>query len=395
MSNISSINFKKTKSDFQVWHNDKNLVPSYLIGAKNIKVNRCALKANELRDELIQNAKKAYFERTKQKCQAKSFLWSAVLNIKSSTTMNELENLAQFLEQKYGIRCYQIAIHKDEGHINENNEISLNEHAHMEFVTLDERGINRQRDFGKYLNGQKILSQIQNDVAKMLNMHRGISVKKSKTKRIEPRVLASIKQKEQNSKTEQKTFYELMIKNAKNKSKELKEFYERKLKDEEAKNEKILALENELKQEKNSKINDENLKEIKLKTKQDFLKKIINKIKQINENNDKVNEFMNGCVETKTELDNEFYKALKAIMLTHEANVYSKNFNDYNELLAEYAKLRYALENSLPSLEFEKKLIFMLKIYNYNQIAKLMKFPKYENINLQELDTIQALNMLS
>ena len=64
-----------------------------------------------------------------------------------------------------------------------------------------------------------------------------------------------------------------MIKNAKNKSKELKEFYERKLKDEEAKNEKILALENELKQEKNSKINDENLKEIKLKTKQDFLKK--------------------------------------------------------------------------------------------------------------------------
>lgn len=104
---------------------------------------------------------------------------------------------------------------------------------------------------------------------------------------------------------------------------------------------------------------------------------------------------MNGCVETKTDLDNEFYKALKAIMLTHEANVYSKNFNDYNELLAEYAKLRYALENSLPSLEFEKKLIFMLKIYNYNQIAKLMKFPKYENINLQELDTIQALNMLS
>lgn len=37
----------------------------------------------------------------------------------------------------------------------------------------------------------------------------------------------------------------------------------------------------------------------------------------------------------------------------------------------------------------------MLKIYNYNQIAKLMKFPKYENINLQELDAIQALNMLS
>lgn len=100
----------------------------------------------------------------------------------------------------------------------------------MEFVTLDERGINRQRDFGKYLNGQKILSQIQDDVAKMLNMHRGISVKKSKTKRIEPRVLASIKQKEQNSKTEQKNFYELMIKNAKNKNKELKEFYEKKIK---------------------------------------------------------------------------------------------------------------------------------------------------------------------
>lgn len=195
MNNIASINFKKTKPEFQVWHNDRTLSPDYLISQKNIELNRTGLKANALRNKIIAKAKSAYFKRTKQRCQAKHYLWSAALNIKADTTMAELENLAKHFKDKYGIQCYQIAIHKDEGYKDETGT-HLNNHAHMEFVTLDERGVNRQRDFGKRIDGKKLLSHIQDDVARLLNMERGVSVKKSKAKRIEPRVWAELKEKE-------------------------------------------------------------------------------------------------------------------------------------------------------------------------------------------------------
>lgn len=195
MSNIANINFKKTKPEFQVWYNDRTLSPDYLISQKNIELNRTGLKANALRDEIIAKVKSAYFKRTKQRCQAKHYLWSAALNIKADTTMAELENLAKYFKDKYGIQCYQIAIHKDEGYKDETGT-HLNNHAHMEFVTLDECGINRQRDFGKRIDGKKLLSHIQDDVARLLNMERGVRVKKSKAKRIEPRVWAELKEKE-------------------------------------------------------------------------------------------------------------------------------------------------------------------------------------------------------
>lgn len=57
MNNIASINFKKTKPEFQVWHNDRTLSPDYLISQKNIELNRTGLKANALRDEIIAKAK--------------------------------------------------------------------------------------------------------------------------------------------------------------------------------------------------------------------------------------------------------------------------------------------------------------------------------------------------
>lgn len=105
MSNIASINFKKTKPEFQIWHNDRTLSPDYLISQKNIELNRTGLEANALRDEIIAKAKSAYFKRTKQRCQAKHYLWSAVLNIKANTTMAELENLAKYFKNKYGIQA--------------------------------------------------------------------------------------------------------------------------------------------------------------------------------------------------------------------------------------------------------------------------------------------------
>lgn len=78
-----------------------------------------------MRDKIIVNAQSVYFKRLNQRCQAKNYLWSVALNIKETTAMSELENLAKHFKDKYGIQRYQIAIHKDEGHKNAKEIITL------------------------------------------------------------------------------------------------------------------------------------------------------------------------------------------------------------------------------------------------------------------------------
>lgn len=190
MSKISSINFKKSV-DFQVFHNS-TVRPNYAIGGELI-ANRKGYEALKLKEQIIENAKEAYTKNTKQKFQAKSYKWSAVVNIKSNTTMQDLERLAEHFEKKYGFQCYQIAIHRDEGYI-ENGEKHINHHAHLEFITLDKNtGKNMYR---RELISPKILRQIQTEVAEILNMERGVDKRISKRERVEPRKYAQMKEAE-------------------------------------------------------------------------------------------------------------------------------------------------------------------------------------------------------
>lgn len=193
MGYISSINFKKS-NPIQTRHNDRDLPPNYLIG-EAFESNRNHAKALTLRNTIIQNAIEAY-NRTKppkaRNFQAKSYEWSAVCNIKPDTTMQDLERLAKHFETKYGFQCYQIAIHRDEGHIDDNGLEQINHHAHLEFITLDkESGKNRQRELKK-----KDLRQIQTEVAEILQMERGEDKRISKRERIEPRKYGAMKEKE-------------------------------------------------------------------------------------------------------------------------------------------------------------------------------------------------------
>ncbi|MEE3695240.1 mobilization protein [Campylobacter sp. CLAX-22107-21] len=198
MSQISSINFKKSV-DFQVFHNS-TVRPNYAIGGELI-ANRKGYEALKLKEQIIENAKEAYIKNTKQKFQAKSYEWSAVVNIKSDTTMKDLENLAKHFEKKYGFQCYQIAIHRDEGYI-ENGEKHINHHAHLEFITLDkETGKNMYR---RELISPKILRQIQTEVAEILNMERGQDKRISKRERVEPRKYAQLKEQEKKTQKELK-----------------------------------------------------------------------------------------------------------------------------------------------------------------------------------------------
>ncbi|WP_337216175.1 hypothetical protein [Campylobacter sp. 2457A] len=204
MAQISSINFKKS-NPIQIQHNDRDLPPNYLIGGA-VECNRNHQEALVLKNKIVKEAIENYTKRTGQKSQAKSYEWSAVVNIKPDTSMNDLENLANHFQEKYGFQCYQIAIHRDEGHISDNGEKIINHHAHLEFITLDkETGKNNYR---RELITPKILREIQSEVAEILQMQRGQDKRISGTKRIEPRAYASLKEKEKKAKKQ-----ELLTKN--------------------------------------------------------------------------------------------------------------------------------------------------------------------------------------
>ena len=201
MSQISSINFKKSV-DYQVFHNS-TIRPSYVIGGELECDPPKGYDAQRIKNEIVENAKQAYFNTSKARnkaFQAKNYEWSAVVNIKPETTMNDLKKLAQHFSDKYGFQCYQIAIHRDEGHINDNGEKEINHHAHLEFITLDKntgKQLFKLRDF----NPQK-MREIQTEVAEILQMERGQDKRISGAKRIEPRAYARLKEQERQEKRE-------------------------------------------------------------------------------------------------------------------------------------------------------------------------------------------------
>ena len=195
---FSSINFQKTNISksgycFQLYHN-AHIRPDYAIGGEII-YNNNAEQAEKKRDIIIANAKKAYAENCKAKnknFQAKSYLWSAVVNIEDKHNLDKLELLAEFFKIEYGFQCYQIAIHKDEGYIDDDGNKQLNHHAHLEFVTLDETtGKNRWKCINKIA-----LTRIQDEVAKQLEMKRGSYVEITKAKHLNGRAYAAIKEQE-------------------------------------------------------------------------------------------------------------------------------------------------------------------------------------------------------
>lgn len=195
---ISSGNFKKSTS-FQVFHN-ANVRPDYAIGGELV-FDLGGYEALELKNKIVSEAKEAY-EKNKSpkapKFKAKSYEWSLVVNIKPDTSMNDLKNLSQHFQEKYGFQCYQIAIHRDEGHFNEQGEKLINHHAHMEFITLDkETGKN---NFRREKISPKVLREIQTEIAEILGMERGEDKRISGAKRIEPRAYAALKEKEKREK---------------------------------------------------------------------------------------------------------------------------------------------------------------------------------------------------
>lgn len=117
---------------------------------------------------------------TRTKLHAKTLTHlSAIVNFNKEHTPDDIKKICDYLENTLDTKVIQYSMHRDEGHIIEDEIKSIhdsidvdtkikNYHAHIEFMGLDSKGGSVRRKIDK-----PFLKQLQTDVAKILNMQRG------------------------------------------------------------------------------------------------------------------------------------------------------------------------------------------------------------------------------
>ena len=108
-------------------------------------------------------------------------LMEIVVNVKSTTTAEEMKKIEKYYEKELGIKIYGSAIHKDEGERDQNDDNKIkriNHHAHMIAYTLKD---NKQMFRRQHIT-QKKLREMQTKTAKILKMERGIDSRETNRK---------------------------------------------------------------------------------------------------------------------------------------------------------------------------------------------------------------------
>ncbi len=205
----ASINFAKSVSG-ALRHNDRtqDKEPDYLLPVEHRlknEVDVSAVDAERKIKELYSQAKINYKNKFNQPLKAKSYLWEAVVNLNQEHTLEDVKRLVSEIEKETGFTSVQIAIHRDEGHINERGVAQRNLHAHITFFTLDKntgqqlyrRALTKrqkeQQPNLKPMNKER-LSKLQDLTAEVLNMQRG--KKGSKAVRLEHKQYRALKRAE-------------------------------------------------------------------------------------------------------------------------------------------------------------------------------------------------------
>ncbi len=121
------------------------------------------------RDELRKRSA-AYTERTGQKMQKKTVTHlSAVINLEARHTLEDLKPLIEYIENALDTKIIQVAIHRDEGHIDPDTGKPIkNYHAHIEMMGIDSRGRSIRRKLTR-----SFLRDLQSKTAEILGMERG------------------------------------------------------------------------------------------------------------------------------------------------------------------------------------------------------------------------------
>jgi len=173
-----SHNDRSLKTNNSIFFDEKNEVS---LGNKEaFKIYRNELKKRSL----------AYSKRTKQSIQKKSITHlSAIVNLNQHHTLEDMQPLIDHLETSLDTKIFQVAIHRDEGHIKDGENIK-NYHAHIEFMGIDSKGSSIRRKLTK-----QYLKDLQTETANILGMERG--KKNSKAKRLDTYEFKKHKEKEE------------------------------------------------------------------------------------------------------------------------------------------------------------------------------------------------------
>ena len=169
---ISSINFKPIKASSER-HNERLQDLDYVI--PELTRNNESWKSSSISSmqKHIESECRRISGRKLQKNAEP--IREAVVNLNANHSMDDLKRLGQALENRFGIQCFQIHIHRDEGKSSED----LNYHAHMLFSW-------QNKATGKTLKLNRAdLSQIQDLVAETLQMQRGELRENSNRSRLE------------------------------------------------------------------------------------------------------------------------------------------------------------------------------------------------------------------
>ena len=129
-----------------------------------------------------------------------------------------------------------------------------------------------------------------------------------------------------------------------------------------------------------------------------MLEYLIDKLDEINESDSEVEAFMYRGDEPNKLLD-KLYKNIRALMRANSRNRLNeanKQDRDFNELLREIGRLKYEIEIGEPNREFKERIVYALKRFNPNTLAKIIDIePEYDVSMLDDYNTIRNIAILT
>ena len=162
----SSINFQKSKGH-SYDHNFRKDEPNYLLNPAD-RLENFYWQNERTAREIFNDELKEYGTKKGKRPTFENSHWEAVLNLNKNHTLEDVQKVAEYIEQKFNITCATIAVHRDEGHY-KNDKPQHNFHAHITFVTVKDGQQNWRKEKIKPTD----LRELQTAVAEMLQMERG------------------------------------------------------------------------------------------------------------------------------------------------------------------------------------------------------------------------------
>jgi len=167
----SSIHIEKGHTGY-LFHNDRSkpTANSIFDRSYNEVYPNTAIEALEIYNKHLKERIQKYTERTGKKLHKNTITHlSAIVNLNEKHTLEDVKKIANYLEENLGTKVFQIAVHGDEGYIDEETgEKHINFHAHLEFLGLDEQGNSVRRKLTR-----SFLRDLQTKTAEILQMRRG------------------------------------------------------------------------------------------------------------------------------------------------------------------------------------------------------------------------------